>query len=167
MQLIGFAGQARSGKTTASQHLLTVLPHYWTTAAFADPIKDMLRVMGVSCEDEFKDVVHPVFGKTPRYLMQTLGTQWGRNMVGNDTWVKHFAEKHGSNLVVVSDVRYPNEANLVREYGKLIHITGHGGIESDHSSEIPVEILSNDLVIENNQDLDYLYNLVEEIPLFL
>ena len=27
-------------------------------------------------------------GKTPRYLMQTLGTEWGRMMVDGDLWVE-------------------------------------------------------------------------------
>lgn len=166
MFAIGFTGQARSGKTTATTHLLSQMPDRWITAAFADPIKAMLATMGVSCADEFKEIVHPIYGQTPRYMMQTLGTQWGRNMIGNDTWVKAFAHKYDGQSIIVSDVRYENEAQMVRDNGILIHVRNRGGIASDHDSEQLLAIHASDFVIDNSGELLDLYGALSNFTQF-
>lgn len=166
MFAIGFAGQARSGKTTAATHLLSQLPDRWVTAAFADPIKAMLLTMGVSCVDELKDVVHPLYGQTPRYMMQTLGTQWGRNMIGDNTWVNAFYHRYETASIIVSDVRYENEAQMVRDNGVLIHIRNRGGIDSDHDSEKLLDIHASDFIIDNSGELLDLYDSLSTFTQF-
>ena len=150
MRIIGIAGQARSGKTTSANYLLTKLGYPWTTDAFAAPIKLMLEQIGVDCSDDNKTVVHPVLGKTPRELMQLLGTDWGRNLVGEDTWVKLLAERNPHGCLIISDVRMENEADFIRENGGIIiHLKGRGGINSNHSSEHPIDIQPQDYVVHN------------------
>lgn len=155
MRLIGIAGQARSGKDTLAGYLLFNLIG-WTHSSFADPLKAMLTVIGVDCSDDAKAVVDDVFGVTPRHMMQTLSTEWGRHMINGDIWVKVFARLNAGKCVIVPDVRFENEAALVREHGVLIHLTGRGGIEGNHVSENPIEFKEGDIVIDNSGSLDFL-----------
>jgi hypothetical protein len=65
-------------------------------------------------------------GLTPRYAMQTLGTEWGRECMGPDFWASIWKDrvkqklKFGRN-VVVDDCRFENEDRMVRELGG-VHI---------------------------------------------
>ena len=107
----------------------------------AGPLKDMLRAIGLS-QDQVdgslkSKACHLLCGKTPRYAMQTIGTEWGRDLIGNDIWVHVMADriaeyaesKVGDALVVIDDVRFPNEVALVRYCkGEIWRVTrpGHG-----------------------------------------
>lgn len=161
MRLVGIAGCAHSGKDTVCSILTDGYFQGFGRAAFADPLKKMLAVMGVDCSDEMKDKIDPYYGKTPRYMMQTLGTQWGRGMIGENVWIKAFARRNAGLSIVVPDVRYENEAALIREFGVMIHITGRGGIDGDHDSEntLPVDIL--DLVIDNSGTIEDLHASID------
>src|SRR5690606_24735571 len=102
-----------------------------------------------------------VFGASPRKMMQTLGTDWGRQMIGEDIWVKAFARINAGKQVVVPDVRFENEADIVRANGILIHLVGRGGIEGDHVSENKLPFKEGDIVIDNSRDLAWLYAQVD------
>ena len=154
--LIGIAGQARSGKDTLASYMLNNLDGNWSRSSFADPLKTMLSVIGVDCSDDAKAVIDDDYGATPRHMMQTLGTEWGRHTIDNDIWVKAFARLNAGKCVIVPDVRFENEAELVREHGVLIHLTGRGGIEGNHVSENSIEFKAGDIVIDNSRDLGWL-----------
>lgn len=161
MRLIGIAGPARAGKDTLCSYMLDNLDGVWTRSSFADPIKEMLRAIGVDCSDDKKAVVSDDYGVTPRHMMQTLGTEWGRNLIDGDIWVKAFARLNAGKCVIVPDVRFENEAELVREHGILIHLVGRGGIEGKHVSENAIEFNPGDIVIDNSRDLAWLYGQVD------
>ena len=91
--VIGVTGKARSGKDTLSEHLYTRLGFDCNRAAFADPVKDMLRAIGIDDIEGYKEEVHPLLGVTSRKMMQTLGTEWGREAIGGDTWINLTKEK--------------------------------------------------------------------------
>ena len=161
MRLIGIAGPARAGKDTLASYLLDNLSDDWSRSSFADPIKEMLRAIGVDCSDDKKAVVSDDYGVTPRHMMQTLGTEWGRHMIDGDIWVKAFARLNAFKCVIVPDVRFENEAELVREHGVLIHLVGRGGIEGIHVSENPIAFMPGDIVIDNSRDLAWLHGQVD------
>ena len=161
MRLIGIAGPARAGKDTLCSYMLDNLDGIWLRSSFADPLKDMLRAIGVDCSDDAKAVVSDDYGVTPRHMMQTLGTEWGRQTIDNDIWVKAFARLNAGKCVIVPDVRFENEAELVREHGILIHLVGRGGIEGNHVSENAIEFKPGDIVIDNSRDLAWLYGQVD------
>lgn len=161
MRLIGIAGQARSGKDTLASYLLDNLDDIWLRSSFADPIKEMLRAIGVDCSDDKKAVTDDSYGVTPRHMMQTLGTEWGRHTIDNDIWVKAFARLNAGRCVIVPDVRFNNEADLVREHGILIHMVGRGGIKGSHVSENAIEFKAGDIVIDNSRDLIWLHGQVD------
>lgn len=132
MIVIGLTGAAGSGKSTIAQHL--VCEHDFQAIAFADPLWQMLETLGVDIERvavdrEYKDAVElPDIGCTPRKLIQTLGTEWGRQMIHPDLWVilarRQIAvheRLHGPiERLVFTDVRFANEGTLVHEMGGLV-----------------------------------------------
>lgn len=161
MRLIGIAGPARAGKDTLASYMLDNLGGVWSRSSFADPIKSMLKAIGVDCSDDKKAEVSDDYGVTPRHMMQTLGTEWGRNLIDGDIWVKAFARLNAGKCVIVPDVRFENEADLVREHGVLIHLVGRGGIEGNHVSENAIAFKPGDIVIDNSRDLDWLHDQVD------
>ena len=167
--LIGLSGRARSGKDTAAAHLVLRFDFY--RYAFAKPLKDGLRAMFQLTHDhlegELKERPLPDVGRSPRELMQTLGTEWGRQMVHPDLWLLLAerailaAKAEGPGYLqmypgmVVSDVRFENEAALIRRLGgTVIHLIRPEapGVRS-HSSEQGIAVADGDLVIRNDSNL--------------
>ena len=121
--IIGFSGPAGAGKSTAAKVL--VEQRGFRLVKFAGPLKAMMRAMGLGddhIEGALKEVIHPVLGCTPRHAMQTLGTEWGRNCIDPDLWVNLAREDvcSGHGKVVLDDVRFENEAEMVRSCGGVI-----------------------------------------------
>lgn len=141
-QLIAFTGLATSGKSTAADHLTH--RHGHTRLSFAGPIRQMLKCLGLTAEDlqKFKETPHPLLdGKTPRWAMQSLGTQWGRESISPGLWVnaaRHWidVERKAGRPVVFDDCRFDNEARTVRDLGGIvIEITRPGLVRGTHESE--------------------------------
>ena len=169
MHIIGITGPAGAGKDTAAAYLVKRLGRPWRVASFADPFKAMLRE-GLSLSEaqlygDEKGVTDPRYGKTPRELLQTLGTQWGRDMVGRDVWVEAMAARIGpAGRVVIPDVRFENEADMVRRRrGRVLHIKGRGGIDGDHASEPGVELMRGDAVVWNGGTVSELYDRIDAV----
>lgn len=164
--VIAFTGLAGSGKSTASQMLVDVFGY--KRHRFAGPLKSMMAAIGFDqdhIEGKFKETPNQLLdGKTPRYAMQTLGTEWGRKLIGEDVWVNLWEDAALETLlcgtpVVVDDCRFPNEAGRVRQLGGMvIKIVGRGGIAGDHASEQGCGIV--DAIIENDGDIDALHSKV-------
>lgn len=156
-RLIALTGLAGSGKTTAAEALME---QGWLRVKFADTLKRMVRAMGLTdehIEGSLKEVpVDWLGGRTPRYLMQSIGTEWGRRMVHPDVWVsitrQRILEAQADGFdVVVDDCRFDNEAATVRDLGgRVVCIVGRGGIAGTHESEAGVV---PDMSITNNESL--------------
>lgn len=162
--IIGLHGLARSGKTTATGIIAEELGNACQVEAFADPIKAMLNAVGVDCSDHLKDKVHPVFKKTPRELMNLLGTEWGRKMIHPDIWADILHNKRDSNVLVVSDVRMENEADSIRSRGGvIIHIVGRGGIPGNYETEQGIKVHSDDYIIPNDSSLNNFKHNIQQV----
>lgn len=153
-RLVGISGLARSGKDVAGEIILENLGEGWARGAFADIPKEMLFVMGVDTKYTNKDGEDEYYQYNIRHLMQTLGTDWGRN-IDNDIWIKAFKKKNPTGNFVITDVRMENEADFVRDNGGvIIHVKGRGGIKGNHQSEAGIEIKRGDLLVFNDSDLE-------------
>lgn len=156
--VIGFAGLKRSGKDTAAKVLTSSFG--FTRLAFGDPLKAMLaaflyihdytdEMVYDALEGDLKESPCPPFGgRSPRYAMQTLGTEWGRNLMKDSFWtdaLKHCAQ--GNERVVVTDVRFPNEVDAIREMGGSIFKVVRPGLKSTDSHVS--EAFINDLVADH------------------
>ena len=150
--LVGFTGLAGCGKSTAAKYLEQ--EHNWTRARMADPLKNMLRSLYADMGYSGVDIERRIEGdlketpdrltanNTPRQLMQTLGTEWGRKIVHRDFWVEVAASRILSinGHIVVEDIRFDNEAKVIRALGgRIIRIVrvGHTSAAGDgtHESE--------------------------------
>lgn len=145
MRLIALTGKAGCGKTTVANRL--VRDHGFIRYSFATPLKDMLRAVGVD-----KDTPIPDLDVTPRYMMQTLGTDWGRKMIHPDIWVI-LARQHLTRMlappsatrltrhphrrpgVVIDDLRFDNEAELIHDLGGTVILLQR----SDHHPDATVD----------------------------
>lgn len=159
--LIGLTGRARSGKTTAAEHLARtyLLEQY----AFADPLRDgLMAIFNLDPTDFEGDRKEQPLGWldcSPRQLMQSMGTEWARNTVHPDVWVKlaeqnleYMTKALGAVLgFVVSDVRFENEADLIRRRGgTVIHILRPNALAvNPHISEAGIAANSADLTLPN------------------
>lgn len=174
MKIIGIHGKARSGKDTAGEYLYSrllsnaILPE---KTSFAAPMKQMLSVglniPSVWLRSAIKDQQISDYNTTPRHMMQTLGTEWGRKMIHPDVWViaLHNQIKGSSKTFIITDVRFENEADYCRKHGMLIHIVGRGGIDSDHVSEKGLDVETGDVVIDNSGTINDLHDNLKEIEL--
>jgi hypothetical protein len=178
--IIGLSGWARAGKDTVADHLVDSFG--FVKLSFATPMREalvrlnpMIRVAGYPTElasavrlmgwENLKSESPDVRG-----LMQRLGTEVGREMFGDDFWVKAAinAIPEGAN-VVFSDVRYPNEANAVRALGGKVWRVYRDGIgpANGHTSENALGDYSFDAGVENFDTLEELHktvdNLIKEI----
>lgn len=125
-RLIGIYSPApRSGKTFAA----TVLAHKgYQPLSFAEPIKRMAveffislgytkdKALSLAWIDKGK--VLPEINASPRFVLQTLGTEWGRSYMADDIWVRCLcARAQQFSHVVVDDVRFENEALAIKAMG--------------------------------------------------
>jgi hypothetical protein len=108
--------------------------------------------------------------RSPRHLMQTLGTEWARNSVHPDFWIllaqKELDAHHfNGSGIVYTDVRFDNEADFIRRNGGLVihikrkHGPGVAAHAAAHASEAGVmfhpdrdEVISNDGTIAELQE---------------
>lgn len=125
--IIGFCGYAGVGKDTAANAIGEYCERQLGKPgrfAFADPMRDMLLALGVPAEymvdRNLKEQPIPGLGRSYRQLAQTLGTEWGRVCHGEDFWVRALAarvDKFDGDVVLIPDVRFPNEAKWIRSQG--------------------------------------------------
>jgi hypothetical protein len=164
--LIGFTGRKQSGKTTAAQHLMK---SGFIGLSFAHGIRMMLtgllmtlgygrtRINELINEDKEQSI--PPIYKSARQMMQLLGTEWGRDLIHPDLWViaaRAQIERYAGENIVFDDVRFENEAAMIRELGGLIiHVDRLGNDDGDkHSSEDGIHDHKDDLFIDNDGDLE-------------
>jgi hypothetical protein len=110
-----------------------------------------------------KEAIIPELGVSARHMMQTLGTEWGRACIHPDFWVKIARAKtqrimNNGGSVVIDDVRFPNEATMIRDLGGELWRIERPGItySGDHSSEGGLEDITPDRVIINDGSIDQL-----------
>jgi hypothetical protein len=160
--VIGFAGYAGSGKNAAAEALGGVV------IGFADPLYAGLAAMLGVTEEQLraratKELPMAGIGKSPRDLLRTLGTEWGRELVREDIWIVRArqriedASQAGAAIVAVCDVRFPNEVAMVRELGGQVWWVDRPGVTcGEHVSDRAVGPEDCDLVVDNSGTVEQL-----------
>lgn len=180
IHLIGIAGYARSGKDTAAEYL--AMRYSYKKVAFADSIKKALIALNPTIT-----VYHPVnkesalmplqtavfsFGweqlksLSPdiRPLLQKFGTEVGRQMWGENFWINRlFLDNLGERKLIVSDVRYWNEAQEIRRKGGEIWSIQRidGRPVNGHSSENDLDNYDFDRIFFNDSTEDALFDRID------
>jgi len=161
--IIGLSGYAQSGKDATSN--LLCLNYEYTRRAFADPMRHALTIINPKLDsitrvsDYVDDYGWDIAKKNPevRRLLQVLGTDFGRRMIGNDVWIKMaMSDLRQGDRVVISDVRFPNEAQAIKAMGgSMWRINRHNhSAVNNHASERAMDNYMFDHVIYNDGTLD-------------
>lgn len=168
---IGFAGPKTAGKTTAARLLINKLRNDNITVAkfsLASPIRDMLATLLSRCleeeeiekymhDQEYKEQPIPGLGVSYRRLATTLGTEWGRELIREDLWIK-LAElsnaKMNTDVYICDDIRFIEERDFIKKNnGVVIYIQPvgfSGSTQAEHPSE-QFNISLADIVITNKK----------------
>jgi hypothetical protein len=135
--IVGMIGYAGSGKDTAAEALIS---QGFERRAFADTIKTIARDIGW---DGIKDD----YG---RRLLQNLGASC-RHHIDESVWVEAALRGSDDRDIVITDVRYVNEAEFIAAAGGvLVRIERPGvGPANDHISESELESWSVDIILFN------------------
>ncbi|NBT51514.1 MAG: hypothetical protein EBT12_08190, partial [Marivivens sp.] len=138
--------------------------------SFAAPLKiaalnmlDDLGLSGFRYVYTDKEAIIPGLGVSARHMMQTLGTEWGRACIHPDFWVMIARAETQRILadgrsVVIDDVRFANEAAMIRDLGGELWRIDRPGVsyDGDHSSEGGLDDITPDRVIVNDGTIDQL-----------
>jgi len=159
--LVGVTGKAGAGKDTFAKFFTD---RGYARHSFADPIKRMIELAfdldpSVWDDREAKEAPIPWLGKSPRYLAQTLGTEWGREKVHPDLWLllaEQAVLKHAN--LIIPDARFDNEARWIREHGGVIVRVERPDPQAmdnaGHASEAGVDPGYCDYIVQNRGTIE-------------
>lgn len=174
MRILGLSGRIGSGKDTVADHLIALgllSRLHVRKQAFAAPLKAAcVSLFGLSPSQVHGDrkatptaipwatwplvgTVRPDGGHammTAREVMQEFGMLVRR--IDPDSWVRQamHAVPHAADIVVFTDVRFPNEADAIRTRhgGKVVQLTRSPGDDA-HASEQAMDGYPFDAVVDN------------------
>jgi len=181
--IIGLSGYARAGKDTIGDYL--VEEYGFKKMAFADKMREFLYQVNPVIHEygwtninyhidsypvRLRDVIDK-FGwegaKVTAYkdeirgLMQRLGTEAGRETMGENVWVDAlFSNLDLRDDIVITDMRFPNEAVAIGgSPGGVTWRVERPGIRpaGDHPSEISLDHWPFDHVLQNDGTVDELH----------
>lgn len=169
-EIIGLVGFARTGKDTVAE----VLKDFdFQRVSFADPIRNAvyaldpyvtesgLRLQKLvdtlgwdACKTQYLEV---------RRLLQVFGTEVAREQWSDSFWVDlGFSQMEEEGRYVITDVRFPNEAEAVRTHGGTLWRIVRPGIGpvNGHASDNFINEIQVDREIYNGYSLDELAGTV-------
>ena len=195
--IIGICGFIGSGKDTVADYLVNF--HEFRRESFASTLKDAVAAVfgwdrtlleGRTKEArEWREQVDPWWEErlamptlTPRWVLQYWGTEVCRRAFHDDIWIASLENKlrTSKDNVVISDCRFPNEIQSIRDAGgKIVWVQrgqlpdwydtaieanlGHNYAVQDlkmrkiHASETAWVGTDFDTIIDNNRSIDDLY----------
>jgi len=195
--IIGICGFIGSGKDTVADYLVNF--HEFRRESFANTLKDAVAAVfgwdrtlleGRTKEArEWREQVDPWWAErlamptlTPRWVLQYWGTEVCRRSFHDDIWIASLENKlrMSKDNVVISDCRFPNEIQSIRDAGgKIVWVqrgnlpdwyqtaldanAGHNYAVQDlkmrkiHASETAWVGTDFDSILDNNYTIDNLY----------
>ena len=182
--IIGITGKKFNGKDTLGKYLSK---YGYKRLAFADPLKDVLRdVFHFNDEQlygEDKEKIDPYWKVSPRTIMQFVGTDLFRHQmkkilpdVGNNIWIEVIKRQileiwktNPDQKIVLTDLRFPNEIALIKEFGGIIIRVKRNIDKNDndfvvvHESETYIDTLNVDYDFDNNGTKDDLFTKFDDL----
>jgi hypothetical protein len=201
--IIGICGFIGSGKDTVADYLVNF--HEFRRESFASTLKDAVSAVfgwdrtmleGRTKEArEWREQVDPWWAErldmptlTPRWVLQYWGTEVCRKGFHSDIWIASLENKlrNSKDNVVISDCRFPNEIDSIKNAGgKIVWVQrgpmpdwynlaiaanqGHNHAIQElkklkiHASETSWVGTNFDSTIDNNSSLDDLYYQVKDL----
>lgn len=185
-KLIALVGYKGAGKTTTTATAILdprvsmrAMPIYHMS--FSKPIMNMLTAMGIpeeilSNKKRWDEPLEYLCGKTVRHAATTLGTEWGRDQIGQKLWTNialkeaNAVRKQGV-AALIDNCRFPSEYDDLRSNGAIMIAYRRPDLIVDlsHSSEWHIAELQRkcDIAIENNgtfaQGVTKMRNILAEL----
>lgn len=171
---IGLIGYAGSGKDSVAVYLAC---HGYTRIAFANPVREVLLSVNPLITREglrLREAVEAYGWDTAKWqfpevreLLQGLG-EGVRAALGESTWVDHAMRQLDTlsdRPVVVSDVRYYNEASALRSRGFFLVWVQRPGVgpANAHPSETDIPTELADVVLTNDGSIPELHAAVDAL----
>lgn len=156
--IIGVAGKKQSGKDTFGK-LLQAIDSDYENKKFSNKLKEVVSMLtGYSValleEEDIKNQrLGATFkGLTIRELLQQLGTEVFRNNFDDDIWVNLLFNSYSEGKWVITDVRFQNEVDMIKQYGGIVVKVERASTDSEdtHISENLVDRFEYDYIIKNN-----------------
>lgn len=179
MRIIAFTGKKASGKTTATDYLLSKAVEHESGSLQIEKInmkvgiiaemKEKMDVTLKALSETYGMDIETLFKEKPP-LMRALMQDYGLMRRGDDPdyWVKKWAEKvkqSTANVIVVDDVRFPNELEAVfANNGEVYRIKRLGQETTDfHETETALDHI--ELPTIEARTPEELYAILDEIRL--
>lgn len=160
--VIGLNGVARAGKDTVAGILRDL--YGYQIASFSDILNkslialnpwviessegwlryaDTIDLLGYEKAKEIPEV---------RRLLQAMGTEVGRNLLGENIWVEAMFKNLPPGLVTITNVRFPNEYEAVKARGGVVWRVDRPGFKpaNNHISDTALDAYSFDARIYND-----------------
>ena len=162
--VIGLAGFAGAGKTTIAEQIINELKQDNPSLpvlrlSFASRLKEVLATlvgenMTFTRPEDKTALLYAGSDWRVRDFLTTFATEFVRDQIGADFWVdvmaKNLVELEQPTVVIIDDLRFPNELKLVQSLGEAILIKRTGNKNTiQHRSEEP-EKLTIETHIKNN-----------------
>ena len=184
MNLIGFSGKKRSGKDTGGEYLIK--KYGYIQYSFAGPLKkacqEIFMFSDEQTEGHLKEMHDERWNISARKVFQIFGTEMFREKLGDffpemkhiqenfwiyrfEMWYKNLKKTNPNVKVVVTDIRFPNEAEIVKKLGgKIIKVERNTSMSIDnHASEKNIDLIKGDITLTNNDTLEKYYEKIENI----
>jgi hypothetical protein len=179
MKVIAFGHQKDVGKDTAARFVMT---HLRTNSrvrkvekrGFADKLKDVCfqlyswaGLMPGSWYEEsaerrkLKEVVLPALGKSPRQIWIAFGNEV-KNAAYRDTWLQYLFQSVKCDFLIISDLRFPNEAEFIQANGgRVVKVVRPSVAHTSDAADDPLLAFAGwDHIITNDSDLTGFYQQV-------
>jgi dephospho-CoA kinase len=179
--IIAICGKKGSGKDTIGNYLCE--KYDFLKLNFADPLKEACKHIFELTDEQLygdkKEIIDEYWNITPREIMQFVGTELLReqlknkfNNIGSNIWtmlmkkkIANILEKNSEQNIVISDLRFLNEYNLLNSLnGVILKVTNNNVknfIGNTHESETEMDNIKYNYIIENNLELSDLYEKID------
>jgi hypothetical protein len=194
MNIIGFAGPAKGGKTTVANMLIARAYDNWfpISEQFAGPLKESSRLLGFrkggSTDDLYRDFCQYAgnLGRTrcPRWFVALMEAKLNGIAEEDRISSEQDPDIWKERLIVIDDVRFENEIDLIHRFGgKVVFVDAFRrlpDLDADWRQHVSEKLamdyglgrLTNDTLMDfllvNNGTEDQLEDLVDALaPLWL
>jgi len=192
--LLGLTGNIGSGKTTVSDYICNKRFGWtFTEYSFAKPLKEIALILGFTEKEvygtqEEKTKINNFWGVSGREFLQKFGTEICRDTLPNvidmglkkeSLWIrlfKLFMTKNKENFIVVSDARFTDECQAIKDMGgyiiKIIREENKENKENkeqislkftNHKSEKELNDIKPNVILKNNCSLEELKKKLDSL----